>query len=58
MLDTSDSSNYKKIEVIREKAIVLGLYEGFIEAGPQFVLQLSIVHRHGFIGTCGSNYFS
>ncbi len=48
-MDLDDVSNHKEIEAIKDKAGGLGFYEAYFEAGPQFILQLSIVIRIGYV---------
>ncbi len=48
-LDFSASENHKRIEEIQAKSSSIGFYEAFLEAGPQFMLQLSIVIRLGYL---------
>ena len=36
------------LETIKREATTLGLHEAFLEAGPQLVLQLSIILRLGY----------
>ncbi len=48
-MDLDDVSNHKEIEAIKNKAGGLGFYEAYFEAGPQFILQLSIVIRIGYV---------
>ncbi len=47
-LDTDASENHKLVEEIQVLASGLGFFEAFLEAGPQFILQLSIVLRLGY----------
>ncbi len=48
-IDLDDVNNHEEIEAIKDKAGGLGFYEAYFEAGPQFILQLSIVIRIGYV---------
>ncbi len=44
----SDSANAAMLEGLQKRALSVGIHEAFFEAGPQFVLQLSIILRLGY----------
>ncbi len=46
-MDTQVDKNYILIVTIKGEAVDLGLYEAFLEAAPQFILQASIILRTG-----------
>ena len=48
-LNPRDSTNAALIERLRSHSSELKQFESFLEAGPQFVLQLSLVLRAGHI---------
>jgi hypothetical protein len=48
-MDTQLSINNDLVSRIEFEALSLGLYEAFLEAAPQFIFQLSIVLRVGYI---------
>jgi hypothetical protein len=54
-MDTQLPMNFPLIIQLKGEAVSLGLYEAFLEAAPQFVLQLSIVLRTGVIGKLHHN---
>ncbi len=47
LMDTSFSQNAPLITSIKRKALGTGLFEAFLEAAPQFVLQSFIILRTG-----------
>ncbi len=47
-MDTDKASNNKLKEEVKANAAGLSFYEAFLEAGPQFILQLSIIIRVGY----------
>jgi hypothetical protein len=54
LMDTQVPENYLLIVKIKGEAVDLGLYEAFLEAAPQFILQASIILR---TGNFGKSYF-
>jgi hypothetical protein len=48
-METQLPKNFPLIDKIRREAVTFGLFEAFLEAVPQMILQLSIVLRTGFI---------
>jgi len=48
-MDTQVPMNFSIITQLKGEAVRLGLYEAFLEAAPQFILQLSIILRTGII---------
>ena len=48
-MDTDSSRFSREVEKIQRQASWLGFYEAFLEAGPQFVLQMAIVMRFGYV---------
>ena len=49
-MNTDDPILHEEVEKILASGAELSLHEAFLEAGPQTVLQLSIVIRRGYIG--------
>jgi hypothetical protein len=50
-MDTQVDKNYILIITIKGEGVSLGLYEAFLEAAPQFILQASIILRTGHTST-------
>jgi hypothetical protein len=48
-MDTQVAKNYILNVTIKGEAVNFGLYEAFLEAAPQFILQASIILRTGNI---------
>jgi hypothetical protein len=48
-MDTQLSVNNDLVSSIEFEALSLGLYEAFLEAAPQFIFQMSVVLRVGYI---------
>ena len=44
-MDTDATENASEVERIKREASLLGLYEAFLESGPQFVVQLVMIIR-------------
>ena len=49
-MNTDNPMLHEEVEKILASGAELSLHEAFLEAGPQTVLQLSIVIRRGYIG--------
>ena len=49
LMDTQLPVNHDLVASIKEEALFDGLFEGFLEAVPQFIFQLSIILRTGVI---------
>ena len=49
LMDTQLPGNHDLVASIKEEALFDGLFEGFLEAVPQFIFQLSIILRTGVI---------
>jgi hypothetical protein len=47
MMDTQAQSNYDLVNSIKKTATSAGLYEAFLEAAPQFILQMTLILRTG-----------
>ncbi len=48
-LETEESWTHRRKEEIQVSALGLSFSEAFLEAGPQFILQVSIVLRLGYV---------
>jgi len=48
-MDTQLPGNFSLVAKLKGEIVNLGLYEAFLEAAPQFILQCSIVLRTGII---------
>ncbi len=58
MINTDCTKSYHLTELIQTKSSHLGFYEAFLEAGPQFALQLGNIIRLGFFSMTNDAHYA